>query len=75
MLEDPLAELMVQMEPQIYHKYVLTNSKGNTGLYVRTQKELYGLFKSALIFYRKIIKYLDNYRLQINTYTPYVKKK
>ncbi len=52
-----LAKLMVKTDPKIYRKYV-TIKKGRQVLYLRLQKALYGMMKSVLLFYRKLIKEL-----------------
>ncbi len=62
-----LAELMVKMDPKIYPKYV-TIEKGRQVLYLRLQKALYGMMKSALLFYRKLIKELKEMGFEINPY-------
>ena len=49
-----LAELMVKTDPKMYQKYV-TIEKGRQVLYLRLQKALYGMMKSALLFYRKLL--------------------
>jgi hypothetical protein len=64
-----LAELMVKMDPKIYRKYV-TIEKGRQVLYLRLQKALYGTMKSALLFYRKLIKELKGMGFEINPYNP-----
>jgi hypothetical protein len=58
-----LAELMVKTDPKIYQKYV-TIEKGRQVLYLRLQKALYGMMKSALLFYRKLIKELKGMGLR-----------
>ena len=40
LLEGPLAELMVKVDPSLYRKYVTTNSKGKLQLYVKIHKAL-----------------------------------
>ena len=45
-LKGKLAELMVQIDPNIYQKYIITSSKGEPMLYVRLSKALYGLLQS-----------------------------
>lgn len=52
-LDGILAELMVKVAPKLYRKYVTTNAKGTTVLYVQLEKAVYGMMKSALLFYRK----------------------
>ena len=47
-------------------------SKGKSLLYDQIQKAFYGLLRSALLFYRKLVKDLDSYGFQINPYDPCV---
>ena len=54
LLKGKLAELMVQIDPKLYQKYIITISKGEPMLYVRLSKAFYGLLQSALLFYRKL---------------------
>lgn len=50
-----LAEIMVQVDPELYRKYVIHNSKGQDLLYVKMNQALFDLLKSALQFYTKIV--------------------
>ena len=50
-LDGILAELMVKIAPTLYPKYVTTNAKGKSVLYVQLEKAVYGMMKSALLFY------------------------
>ena len=52
LLKGKLAELMVQVDPKLYRKYITTSKKGEAMLYVRLSKALYGLLQSALFFTR-----------------------
>ena len=47
-LDGILAELMVTIAPNIYHKYITANAKGKPVLYLQLEKSLYGMIKSAL---------------------------
>jgi hypothetical protein len=49
------AELMVQVAPSMYRKYVINNAKGKPVLYVQLEKMVYSMMKSALLFYRKLV--------------------
>ena len=49
-LKGRLAELMVQVAPNLYRKYITVDRKGTIILYVKMQKALYGLLRSALLF-------------------------
>ena len=62
-----LAELMVKTDPKIYRKY-FTIEKGRQVLYLRLQKALYGMMKSALLFYKKLVKELKEMGFEINPY-------
>ena len=44
-----IVELLVQLEPTMYGKYVTMGPNGELILYVRLLKALYGLLKSALL--------------------------
>ena len=54
LLKGKLAELMVQIDPKMYRKHIITSSKGEPMLYVCLSKALCGLLQSALLFYRKL---------------------
>jgi hypothetical protein len=69
-----LAELMVKTDPEIYWKYV-TIKKGRQVLHLQLQKALYGMMKSALLSYRKLVKKLKEMGFEINPYDPCVANK
>ena len=48
-----LAEMLVKISPEVYHDFVGVEN-GKTVLYVALQKALYGMLKSALLFYKKL---------------------
>ncbi len=52
-LKGELAEMMVHIALQIYHKHITVDKKGMPVLYVKLQKALYGLMRASLLFYRK----------------------
>jgi hypothetical protein len=54
-LKGRLAELMVQVAPNLYRKYITVDRKGAAILYVKMQKALYGLLRSALLFYNELV--------------------
>jgi hypothetical protein len=49
-----LAELMVKTNPKLYQQYIILE-KCRAVLYLQLQKALYGMMKSALLFYRKLV--------------------
>ncbi|KAL7464347.1 hypothetical protein ACHAXS_004676 [Conticribra weissflogii] len=74
-LEGKLAELMDLVAPHIYRKHITTNKNGQPMLYVRLHKALYGLLKSALLFYKKLCSDLSEQGFKINPYDPCVANK
>jgi len=65
-----LAELMVKTAPNIYRKYITTDQKGRPLLYLQAQKAIYGMLKSALLFYRKLVADLCSIGFELNPYDP-----
>jgi hypothetical protein len=76
LLKGHLAELMVQVDLQIYGKFVTNNKNNQPLLYVKLSKALYNLLRSAILFYKKLVKDLKNYEMPfvINPYDPCVAK-
>jgi hypothetical protein len=74
LLKSRLAELMVQVNPQLYRKFSIHDKNNQALLYIKLSKAIYGLLKSALLFYRKFVKDLKNYEtpFTINPYDPCV---
>jgi hypothetical protein len=70
MLKGKMAELMVMVEPSLYRKYVTTDSKGESILFVQMHKALYGMMRSALLFYKKFVHNLESECYVINPYDP-----
>ncbi len=68
------AELMVKTDPKLYQKYIALG-KGRQVLYLRLQKAIYGMMKSALLFYRKLVGELHEMGFELNPYNPCVANK
>ena len=49
-MQGRLAELMGMVAPQTYRKYIAVK-RGQKVLYVKVPKALYGMLKSAILFY------------------------
>ncbi len=64
-----LAELMSKMDPKLYRKYLI-DKKGKKVLYLHLQKALYGMMKSALLFYCKWVSELKLMGFAVNPYDP-----
>ena len=71
-LRGELCEMMVKVDPKLYRKYVTSDKRGKPVLYVQLYKSLYGLMRSALLFYRKLRGELEAYGFTINPYDPCV---
>ena len=67
-LNGRLAELIVQVAPNLYRKYVTVDKKGKAILYVKIQKALYRLLRSALLFYNKLVVDLESDGFVLNPY-------
>ena len=63
---------MVQVALSLYCKYVTTNAKGKAVLYIQLEKAVYGMMKSALLFYRKLVADHTSLGYEINPYDPCV---
>ena len=70
-----MVELLVKLQPELYRKYVITGKNGEPLLYVKLLKALYGLLRSALLFYKKLAGDLVNMGFEINPYDPCVANK
>jgi hypothetical protein len=75
-LKGRLAKLMVPVAPNLERKYISVNRKGTVVLYVKMQKAIYALLRSALFFYKnKLVADLESNGLVINPYNPCVADK
>jgi hypothetical protein len=75
LLRGQLADLMVQVDPEQYGPYLTKTSKGESILYVKMLKAMYGLLRSALLFYLKLVKDLKAIGFELNPYDPCVANK
>ena len=67
-LKGKLAEMMIQIAPKVYRRYVAVDRKGTKVLNVKLQKALYGLMRASLLFYQKLRKEFKMYRFVVNPY-------
>ena len=74
-LKGRLAELMATVEPKLYMKYISYDAKVRVELYVKVHKALYGLLRSALLFYLKLVGDLKRFGFVLNPYDPCVANK
>ena len=62
-----LAEYLVMIAPEIYSPYVMMEN-GKKVLYCEAQNAVYGTLKAALLFYKKLVKDLQEYGFELNPY-------
>jgi hypothetical protein len=74
-LKGRVAELMVQVTPNLYRKYISVDRNGAAILYIKMQKAIYGLLRSALLFYKKLVVDLESIRFKLNPYDHCVANK
>ncbi len=74
-LSGGLAELMVQVAPNLYRKYISVDRNGMAILYIKMQKAINGLLRSALLFYKKLVADLESIGFKLNPYNPCVANK
>ena len=66
LLRGRLAEMIFQVDPSMYRKYVTYSSNGQAMLYVRQSKALYGMLRAALLFYKRLRSDLENMVFEVN---------
>ena len=59
LLHGNLAELLVKVNPSLYRQYVITSKKGVPMLYIKLTKALYGMLRSAMLFYKNLRGHLE----------------
>ena len=71
-LRGTLAELMVMIDPVLYKDFITYYLKGQSLMYVRMNKALYGMLKSAFQFYLKFRSDIEAYGFKVKRYGPCV---
>ncbi len=67
-LRGKIIEMMVMVNLGLYIKCVTYSTNETPLLYVLLNKALYGLLRSALLFYEKLVKDLESHRFKINPF-------
>ena len=70
-----LAQMLCDIAPDTYKKYMTRDRNGNPVLYVKLLKALYGLMEASLMFYQKLLKDLNAKGFVVNPYDPCVANK
>ena len=63
---------MVMVDPKLYRKFLTHDRNGVALLYVKMKNVMYGLFKSALFLYQKLVEAIEAYGFNIYPYYPCV---
>ena len=66
---------MVRIDPSLYREYITYSDKGVPMLYVRLNKALYGMLRAALLFYKRLRRWLEDVGFKVNPYGPCVANK
>ena len=70
-----LAKMMLRIDPALYREYIKYDAKGIPLLYVRLNKALYGMLRAALLFYKRLRRWLEDTGFKVNPYDPCVANK
>jgi hypothetical protein len=65
--EGEISEMLVRMDPKLYWKYV-RDENGKTVIYFKLLKALYGMIRSALLFWKLLSSKLILWGFTINPY-------
>jgi hypothetical protein len=61
-----LVDILVQIAPDVYKSYIMTDKKGMKQSLVQRQNALYGTMVASLLYYRKFTKSLTSVGFEIN---------
>ena len=68
-------DILVDLAPDVYREFVMTDKKGVKKLVVQCQNALYGTMVASLLYYRKFVKSLTDIGFVLNPYNPCVANK
>ena len=57
-LENEMVDAMLEIDNELYEKYVIYRKNGKKRMYVRLSKAMYGIIKAALLYYRNMSREL-----------------
>ena len=49
-IDGTMAELLAQVDPKLYRKYIITTRKGKKVMFAETEKTMYGTLNASLLF-------------------------
>jgi hypothetical protein len=74
-IDGPMAELLVNIDPQTYGPYLTTEGGNKPVVYVQLVKALYGMLQAALLFWRNLSGHLMEQGFELNPYDECVANK
>jgi hypothetical protein len=63
--------MLLELDPEVYKDFIVYEGEHKV-IYVRILKALYGMIKSALLFYKKFKDNLEGIGFKVNNYDPCV---
>ena len=67
-LENEMVNKMLEIDKDVYEKYIIHGKNRKKHMFVRLGKVMYGTLKAALLYYRKLPKELREYGFVVNPY-------
>ena len=65
-----LVDMLVEIAPNVYKSYAMTNKKGVRQLVVQCKNALYGTMVASLLYYHKFTNSLTGIRFELYPYDP-----
>ena len=63
-----LDEILMMIDPEIYHKYITANKKGGYMIYVKAINSLYVIMRAEILFYNTFVGDLTYIGLKLKTF-------
>ena len=67
-IDGAMVELLAKINPQLYRKYIILSKKGKPVLYGEARKAIYDTLNTSLLFYKKLVKSLQDWVFELNPY-------
>ena len=74
-LHGPLATLLVDLAPEVYGPYLMTDKNEQLVLYVQVLNALYRLMKAALLYYQWFVANIKSIEFELNPYDACITNK
>ena len=63
-----MTELLAQVDPKMYRKYIITTRKGKKVMFAETKKAMYGTINASLLFWLKLSGSVEKLGFKMNPY-------